>query len=581
MRLLICLLVTSSCLILVNNIFASPLTDARQAFSQGDLPKTIQTLESKLFPTSKLSKAETTPALELFGISQFMMGEKKSAEKAFKIILSASPNHRLDKKFALDPAVEPFFESLKKSAASSKKSSAATKSSKASKSLPKKTESFGKRNSVAHSAPPPRPKPRATPRPAPKAAVTALIVQTNAPKTTLFIDGIFIGAGNQTITVDPGQHQLTISAEGYESVDRKITVEKGKTLKLSVRLTKPGEAQRIAAAKNSRSRAASKNSAKRRTQQQSSFEDSGPRKAMRFDTDLPGENKRKTQQSSRPKQNSRSRRSLADEFFQEPAPPAYAPQYQQPPVYQAPAPMYQQPQYPYPYPQPAYPAPGYAPQYAPPAYAYPQPDPYAAPSYPNPPMDAYGAPNPYEEEYEAGDGSVPMGGGYPAPANGGYRARKRNNGRSAFLAVLPFGVGQYQNGHKVKGTIFLLSELGLPAFGYFYYDSAIKAAQKLFEQQIAEENDPTYEPLPKDELEANQKFREDTLKNYANYQKYCYYATGALYLIGVIDAFVYINDSPPRRRAEIDFTRPDRAFSYNLLPTSNGGVHLKLSLNLE
>lgn len=569
-RAIACVLISASVFLFTAEAIASALSDARKAFSQGNLPKTIQTLESQLFPTSKLSKAETIPALEIYGISQFMMGEKKSAEKAFNVILKSKPNHTLDRKFALDPAVGPFFDSLKSSRRSSaRKQTQQPVRKKSSVSKPRKA-------AVRPSQPPRRPRTplRAAPRAPSKAVVTALIVQTNAPKTTLFIDGIFIGAANQTITIDPGQHQLTISAEGYESVDRKISVEKGKTLKLSVRLSKPGEAQRIAAAKAARKRSAAQNAAKKRQQKRSSFENSGPKKSMRFDTELPGEKRRKSPQSSRP------RRSLADEFFQEPAPPTYAPQYQQPPVYQAQPPVYQQPQYPYPYPQPAYPAPGYAPQYAPPPYAYPQPDPYAAPAYPSPPMNAYGAPNPYEEEFEAGDGSLPPGGGYPPPAGGGYRRRARDNGRSSFLALLPLGVGQFQNGHKIKGTLFLLTELGLPAFGYFYYDSVIKAAQKVFEESRAIENDPD-NPYPADEIEVNEAKRVATLKKYADYQLYTYYATGAIYLLGVIDAFVFINESPPRRRAELERAPPEKSYSYQLLPTIHGGMQVRLSLNLD
>lgn len=565
----VCILVVVTAVLLSTEAQASPLSDARKSFSQGDLPKTIQTLEPKLFPTSRLNKAETVPALELYGISQFMMGDKKSAEKAFSTILKASPNHTLDKKFALDPAVGPFFDSLKASRPSAKKSTVSRASSK------KPVASKASRPVSRATPPPERPRPsqRSAPQAAPKVPVTALLVQTNAPKTTLFIDGIFVGAGNQTITVDPGQHQLTISAEGYESVERKITVDKGKTLKLSVRLSKPGEAQRLAAARAARKRGPAQNSAKRRQEQSSNFETTGPRKSMRFDAELPGEKKRKSSQGSR------SRRSLADDYFQEPTPPAYAPQYQQPPVYQAQPPIYQQPQYPYPYPQPGYPAPGYAPQYAPPAYSYPQPDPYAAPAYPAPPMNAYGAPNPYEEEYEAGDGAPPQS-GYSSAAGGGYRPRVRDNGRSAFLALLPFGIGQYQNGHKIKGTLFLLTEAGLPAFGYFYYDSVIKSAQKVFEESRAVENAPDsgYDQEEKDQLEAG---RVATLKKYADYQLYTYYATGALYVLGVIDAFVFINEAPPRRRAELDNENPARALSYQLLPTLNGGVHLRFSLNLK
>lgn len=553
--LIVCFTVCSSL-----NAIASPLSDARQAFSQGNLPKTIQTLEGQLFPSSKLGKTDTIPALELFGISQFMMGDKKAAEKAFKVILNVNSRHKLDKKFALDPAVEPYFESLKKTTPPAKTTNNR-----------RERVSRAQKKTTARPSPPPA-KARPKPRPTPKPLVTALQVQTNAPKTTLFIDGIFIGSAGQIVTVEPGQHQLTISAEGYESVEKKISIPKGKTLKMSVRMTKPGESKRIAAAK----RAQSRSNIQTRKRQNASFDDSGPKKSVRFDVDLPGEKK------GRSKPKSRSKRNLADQYLQEqPSQPAYPPQYQQAPMYQSPMPAYPQPQYGYPYPPPAYPMPGYAPQYAPPAYAYPQPDPYAAPAYPTPPANAYGAPNPYEEEYEAGDGAVPAGGGYPPPSSGGYRSRRRDNGRSAFLALLPLGVGQYQNGHKVKGTLFLLSELGLPAYGYFYYDNAIKAAQKVFEQEIADEKNPDYVALPEEELQANQKRREDTLKKYANYQLYCYIGAGVLYVVGVIDAFAFINEAPSRSRAEIQTVPTERALTYRLLPTPEGGVHLKLSLNLD
>ena len=205
-----------------------------------------------------------------------------------------------------------------------------------------------------------------------------------------------------------------------------------------------------------------------------------PKRSLNFNQDLPAVNASK-----------RSKKSYADQYFQEPAQPqpqysqppqqySQPPQYSAPPPQQAYPPAYQQP-YPPTYQQPYAPAPQYS--YPPPVYApppvYTQPDPYAQPPAYAAPPPSYGAPNPYEEDEEAGDIDAP-----PSRSSGRSRGRKKSRPPgSAALAILPFGVGQFQNGDNGKGMLFLISEAGAIGTGVYFKMKAGTDEKKLATQR--------------------------------------------------------------------------------------------------
>jgi hypothetical protein len=542
---------------------AAGVANARKAFVNGDLPETVKMLEPDLFPKPRLKGKELEDARELYGVTQFMLGNRSRADVAFNQIISANPKAKLDKRFLLDPSVEPYFESLKKSRAAAQvqpqKATAADKRG--------TRPTRGKGRAAAAPTPPPEPPPRKQ-QPAPRAApaaITGVLVKVNAPRATVFANGIFIGAANQKISLDAGVQQLSISAEGYETQEIKVRVQKGQVTTLSINLAKVGAAKPKQA---QASRPKNNNSQSRSAQRQSAEQ---PRASLDFNQPLPGEKKA-----------NKARKNFTDQYFQEPAPQYAQPQpqqqYSQPPPQYAPPPQYQVPQSPpYPAPQYSYPPPVYAP---PPVYQAPQPygypDPYAqVPAY-TPPPPAYGAPDPYEEEEEAGD----VVRSDSRPARTSKTRRRKDSGGSAFLALLPFGIGQFQNSQNIKGTIFLLAEGGALGFGLTYRLYNIPKDKKLFDLQRAEETD-----LSETEKEDIELKREAHLKKLTDYSNYALIAAGGLYAIGVIDAFIYLESgsgSGKRRRSEYRLISPEeQRYKVALGTTAEGGIALGLRIRLD
>jgi hypothetical protein len=74
------------------------------------------------------------------------------------------------------------------------------------------------------------PAPAATPTPTPEAAATlgTLIIESDVPETSVFIDRVYLG--NAPITarnLTPGSHHLNMSVTGYEGVSEAIDVQPG------------------------------------------------------------------------------------------------------------------------------------------------------------------------------------------------------------------------------------------------------------------------------------------------------------------------------------------------------------------
>jgi len=76
--------------------------------------------------------------------------------------------------------------------------------------------------------PAPAPKPAVAPAATPAVAAVSLHVDADVPGAQVFIDRRFVGETPLTTSeVDPGSHTLNISAKGYDSVARSITVIPG------------------------------------------------------------------------------------------------------------------------------------------------------------------------------------------------------------------------------------------------------------------------------------------------------------------------------------------------------------------
>lgn len=571
------------CLSFFSEALATVLSQAREAFIQGDLPRTIKLLEPQLFPKTMIKGRELQESLQIYGITQFMVGNTKKSERAFKLLLNQNPNASLDKRYVLDPAIEPYFSGIKKQSAPKQPNQGNSKTNRA--------VSDSRQVRIAQPTPPPevaRAKPQTSPRVPTKRSFSGVLVNSNAPRTTVFLDGILVGSAGQPISLDPGTHLLTLSAEGYESIERRISVESGRTANLSVSLKK------IAAAEKPRSQTnaptnekSSRNSKKEKNKIVSAddFKNNKPKRSVNFNNALP-----ETKGSNR---SSRPQKSLADQFFQEQQSTQSYPQPYPQPAYPT-QPVYPQPVYPQPvYPQPTipYPAqPGYgtypAPYQAPPvysapppAYSYPSPDPYGSPSYPPPPASQYGAPNPYEEEYEAADGAPPRSFNRSDSVRSSSRRRANTSG-SAALAVLPLGIGQFQNGDAVKGGFFLLSEGGALGYGLYLSLKVVASAEKQFAlDREAEENDLKNGTLKQQDIDAKELEREKYIQGQKSLATWCYVGAGALYVLGVIDAFVNLEKPQGRKRA--DFHQDNRTFTLGLQPSEEGGIGLKFSMKID
>jgi sRNA-binding protein len=559
-------------------VYAGSVASARGAFVQGDLPSTIKILEPELFPKPRFKGRELEDARELYGVTQFMLGNRVSAERVFRQIISGNPNAKLDKRYLLDPGVQPFFEALKRSKPQAGKKDVAAQAKANRSAAPaavaqQRAGSSGRMPRQANSRPTPPPESPRQRQSAPKrtapTAFTGVFVKVNAARATLFADGIFIGAANQKISLEQGVHQITISAEGYESQERQVRVQSGQVTNLSVTLVKAG---------SNKPKPVQVSRAKSNPARESLDSGTKGQASINFNQELPAEKKAK-----------RNRKNFTDQYFQESSPPQYAQpqqQYSQPPQYPpqppqyAPQPQYAPPQYqqvpqqPYGYPPPAYAAP---PVYqAPQPYGYPEPYAQPQPSYPAPQAPAYGAPDPYEEEDEAGD--MVRG---ESRSSGSSRTRKRKkSGGNAALALMPFGIGQFQNNHNVKGILFLAAEGGALGFGLTYRLYNIPKDKKLFDAQRAEETD-----LSAEEKDAIEIQREAHIKKLTNYSNYALMAAGGLYVIGVIDAFIYLGSDSGTSKRRRNFNSlvmpPEPKYRVAMGTTSQGGIALGLKIRLD
>lgn len=381
--------------------FASPakLASARQAYAVGDVPGAARVLQG-LIGGGSLRGAQLEDARELYGICQFLLGNKEKAEHAFTMVLKANPNARLNPKDLIDPTSGEFFEQVRNKVAPRARAASGDRP---------KGQGSGEQ-SLSAKAPP-------------RAGFTGIFVKTNASNATVFANGIFIGTSGQDIALDAGEHKLTISAQDYEDVTRAFNIKKNERLTLTVNLVKSGERDRFLAAKKAKAKAAEN---KRR---EADRKKKVAKEKIDYTSDLPA--------GARP---SKASQSLADEFFRD-----------------------QQ---------------GGMPQQPPPQPAYAQ-DPYGQPV---PQQPAYVAPRPPppQPQYNPGYAAAPY------PAQPGYPpAAPVGRKKSLFLAIMPFGVGQFQNGATGLGIAVAAGQLG--SLYAFYHFSGQATAYMNSEPVICEE----------------------------------------------------------------------------------------------
>lgn len=480
---------------------------ARSLFQNGDIKGTAKILEV-VINQKQVSGKEWEETLKLYGICKYIMGDKVSAKRAFQLALNANANAQLSRKDSLDPDIIPFFNSLKKPTELVKKTPptkkivskkvvkpVAAKAPKAVSAVPKAKVAIGTRRSL-------KPPPRRAPVALSAAAFTGIHVTTNDPAALVFSDGLFVGKPEQDISLGEGRQKISVTAPGKKEVTKVFTLKKNERLKINVQLEsdKPIRAapvkktaatekaplaqEKVPSTKiNVPARGGSSQQAKftgiyvtTNVARATIFEGgifigsqdqeialnpgrhsitltaegkkdlvttfnlrSGERLKLNLKLESPPAPKpvvvaQPQQQQRQQQQNSPTGGRLLDEFNRDGVaqPPAYYP----PPGYAQ---------------QPAY----YPPPPPPPAY-YPYPYNYPPPAPP---------PAPYGHERTPEEDLV-----YTEPYHDDSRRMRSSpsGGSNAFLALLPFGVGQFQNGSVLKGTFFLVAEAVALGTGFYF-----------------------------------------------------------------------------------------------------------------
>lgn len=394
-----------------------------------------------------------------------------------------------------------------------------------------------------------------------KSAQPTLTIVTKM-RATVFDGGIFVGVSNQAIPLDPGNHQIMVTAEGYLDAKHAFQLKPGMHLRVPVTLRKPAPApkpQPRAEPRAARQKVPT-------IRQQSSRKSSG----LDYTSDLPTP-KGVSRLPSGAKRNvpSTPSRDAGKDFLRElkgqaPAQPAYP---QQPGYAQQPQNPYAQPPTAYP---PAYPQ-AYPQPYAPPAYAapmyppmyVPQPVPVPVPVYP--PVyqqPQYAPPQPYapqgnsDGDYDDEDSdepeapkpnyASPSGAGSPHMSGSASRSSSRSKGGNGFVAVLPFGVGQFQNRQYGKGMLFALGEVGALGAGIYFYVYANKLTNELINSNL--------DTSKADVLDYYTK-QAAFIKTQRTISYACLGGAGVIWVIGIVDALINLNSGHVSRR-NADLEKP-------------------------
>lgn len=495
--------------------------EAQRMYRAGDVAGAARALDD-LVATGRLRGGELENGRKLLGLARFLLGDEERARQQFEQVLRANPRAQIDKQDLLDPGAGVLFEKIRGQVAGGKPSG-------------RGTGGTGQRS------------------PAVPERFTGIKVTANVKTATIFVDGLFVGAPGQDISVDPGHLEIMISAPGFDSVSRKVHLKEGQKLGIAVNLPKAGAAERAAAAKRAAEEAKRKQEEERRKEQERREQErreeaqraadpalaggggvrgqpqaQGAKSKLDYTGELPRPKGYEGAQSGgAPPSNGQS---LANDFYREvqpPTPPQPPAQPVYPPAYGVYPPAYgggYQPYAPAPVPQPYYPP---APAYAPPVYQ----QPYGAPSY---------------QDY---------GGGYNAPQNNrGKRERtaSQRKEKSSFVAFLPFGAGQFQNEDYVKGSLRVLAEgTGLGVGIYFALE--ISAFQTEYNKNVqARSGDTAYQKNSAKYIEQLQLF-----------QYYGFGLCGVSYVLGVIDSFINLEDAPGKRRVAQGLAQPGSGSSFS------------------
>ena len=509
------------------NASTSAVQAARRKFQDGDISSAQKDLSS-LIQSKRVQGNNLEEAQKLLGVCQYLMGNVVGATASFEAVLKRNPRAKLNPRDVMDPSIQVLFAKIQSNTRSRGRS-------------PGKVERPAA--AVALRAKPAPQSPNGEMESKRGTRFTGIFVRVNAKDATVFSNGIFIGTNNQDISLDPGSHKISIAAQGFEEVTRAFEVKKGERLTLTVELLKEGERQRRAALAAAQARAVrmekareqARASADRRRQELliKREEQKALAEQRALDRQIAMEEARARREAlglGAATQGNPAGGSLADEFYQD----------QSGGMYGAPPP-----------------AQGYGaynqPQYAPPAYAPPPgqnpygANPYGQGAYAAPPgyppaqqvQPQYQAPQEVPNMYTSRDKKQPK--------------RKPSSGKSVFLAILPFGAGQFQNGDVGLGLGFFVIDAG--GIGMYFWGSTSAKKYKATAPILCEETKNQEEQcVPKTSFDAYLK-----QQSYISYGGIGLFATGWLFgaILGVSGM-----DDKVKSKADLGATNPKTEFAF-------------------
>ncbi|MEZ4743873.1 MAG: hypothetical protein R3B45_15750 [Bdellovibrionota bacterium] len=213
--------------------FSQSLESGMKKYRVGDL---VDAEDDFRAAAAKATGRKKATILKMLGICQYMLGDMSSSKKNFKTALKLNPSLQISPKDVLDESVLPFFNSLKQTTVNKKADSKPvipkTIVKKQAKAIAKK----------ASTTPKPSPKKNAKP---PVIEKTTIKVLANIKDAGVMAGGIPIGRVNENIDIQPGFINISVLANGYDTVNKNMTIIANRTNYLRVTLHKAPPQQNI------------------------------------------------------------------------------------------------------------------------------------------------------------------------------------------------------------------------------------------------------------------------------------------------------------------------------------------------
>lgn len=574
---------------------AQSLAAGEVKYRKGDFAGAEKSLQQAL-PRTR-NPREKAKVYKFLGISQYMQGNKSGASTSFRSALGNDPGLSVSPDEVLDESIISAFNAQRGKGG---KGPIVT----AGRAAPAISPVVASSSSTA--APPAvgaEPRAAAGSSMARPSKLTRIRINSNVAGTVV-MDGIMAGSTGSPIDADPGSVDITVSAAGYQSrairAQVSLNQETTYTVNLEKVAPKPPPVAAVAAGKLSagagrpgREAQALGGTPKPRKGDLALTGKGGKNKrgATRDlfvpddDEDLPNTAAPRAAQPI-PRKPPMGGRDLAGEFSMDAAgaPPAV----QQP--YQAPPQTYQQQPYAAPPPQQQYGGQPYGQPYGQQPYGQqqyyaPPPQPYYAP----PPQPAYQAPPVYQAPAQQFSSPPPPppppGPGQDRemaynPSRGGREDRgpkasaEAKGDKNLFIAALPFGAGQYQNGQYLLGAFFTAAEVG----GILMYQSRSAAATaQAGETEAQLDASKTNTGISEAEKQRYISESDDRIATLTQQANYGLYAFAGLWAAGAVQAFLYDVPGTARDRPKKSVRRRS---GFVLVPEANGGMELTYNWDL-